>query len=470
MENPFIPQTDENPFLWVSSGAPSEVVQPTGATRVGRLLLKGATFGLAGQETKPEGFMEHATEFLGSVPSVVGVSAAASPVAGAALRGAGLARLAASPTATRLAAAGLAGTGVGGVRAVATGDITEIPKEAGAFVAGEAIGLGVLKGLAKLKAARTQEIAKTATEGQVTELPTINPPRVEQPGLPGIDENLLKGRFGPGATQMQFPGFQYGPPSRHVTGAFTSPNRFDLDDFVVNRYELAYESKPESLIKHIRGQLDLPDPTPLKITPSVKKASTESAVTGITVDPSMIDVDPNTVKTVIKPLFRVERDADGVPFYVPITKEADDAVQLANIIEPQQESFPFAPEQLSFLNSSDGRAIAQKFKLKKDEQIKTSTSAIAAKPEAEAARLVEETTPVRSSEIVIVKPTPASIKVKEIWNNNGLTSEEVQSLMVQAREHTITLMKQAGRDVNDTKAQEAIYKNVLKKIMGERCK
>ena len=140
-----------DPFEEMAS-APPTAEESTGR-RIVRATLKGATLGMGQRGFESEGIIENLAELGGSVPSVVGLSALATPAVGLGARAVGLGSkfVKLAPLAQRTIASGAAGSTLGTGKALTSGDVSQIPKEA-AWWTGTELGVGAIaKGYRKLR-------------------------------------------------------------------------------------------------------------------------------------------------------------------------------------------------------------------------------------------------------------------------------------------------------------------------------
>src|SRR6267142_3601680 len=137
----------ENLFSPGGAFQTEEGIKAKGLKRLGGLAIRGATFGFKGARTPPENLTESAVEFIGSVPSIGGISAIDSPATAATLRTVGVgARF--LPIASRLTAASATGAISGGAEAASEGH--SIPKGAAISAAEFAVAEGAFMGGSKL--------------------------------------------------------------------------------------------------------------------------------------------------------------------------------------------------------------------------------------------------------------------------------------------------------------------------------
>lgn len=136
---------------------PPTVEKATGLKRIAGLAVRGATLGALGASAPAETIGEAVTEFAGSIPTIVGISALTSPLVGGAVRAARVPAIAV-PTVSRLAGAGATGATVGGVEALARGE--SVPGGAavgaGTFVAGEGAFLAGARAVRALRAPKVK--------------------------------------------------------------------------------------------------------------------------------------------------------------------------------------------------------------------------------------------------------------------------------------------------------------------------
>jgi hypothetical protein len=134
-QNPFVDALDKPPVAPYSTGQ-----------RYAKILRGAATLGVTDRDVQPESIGEHAAAFVGSIPTIAATTALLTPAVGAAT---GLA----AGTGLRLGTAAAFGAIPGTVESIAQGDITQLPKEIGLNVLGEAAFIGGGKVLRKLRPA-----------------------------------------------------------------------------------------------------------------------------------------------------------------------------------------------------------------------------------------------------------------------------------------------------------------------------
>jgi len=288
---------DDNPF--VEALKPPEVAKSTGARRLASLAVKGASLGLLGAKHPAEGFVEHATEFVGSLPTIVGVSALASPAATAGLRAA---RLPVTPALARLAGAGATGGAVGAVEGAARGEnpLTSAATSAGAFVAGEGLFLGGSRALAAI---RGKTVAKAVEETVTQAVPNL--PKALAAGTP--PKELLSGyRITPGSQLALPPG---APPPRQLP-VWTETTMS-------------------------RGPFPMP---PSALTP----------------DPpfgSLVDDPISAAAGGGRPILRTTDEGTGLLMHLPTTPEADAAIKAVGISPvPYRTISPFTSDQNYYMS------------------------------------------------------------------------------------------------------------------------
>lgn len=364
-----------NPF--VDSVNPQKADKATGAKRLASLAVRGASLGLLGTDQPAEGIVENVAEIGGSVPTMIAASMVASPAAAAGLRGAGLARLAASPTATRLIGAAGAGAVTGGVRAAAHGEnpLVGAGLEGALWSATEAVtparfgGAGVLgKLVGRSRAEQTRPIIEAVTK-EVPDLPVWK----GMDAVPAVGDDIQAG----------YPSVVLGPdmaanPRRTAFGPGTG--RLTLDNMV-----------------------ELP-----QIKQEVMPVQTPTA--GMAFPPS------------VEPHFAKYTNPEGLEVLIPKSTEAQNAVlTLSNSDIPRIGGMPLMPAQTSFV-----KTLPDADKVLKREPLLTSN--ILLRSEDDVQKLVENGNGIKMGELVVVDKSPDAKSVEDVLGAIGVTEKEADDL------------------------------------------
>ena len=334
---------NDNPFI--EALKPPEIAKSTGARRLASLAVKGASLGLLGAKHPAEGFVEGATEFVGSIPTIVGVSAIASPGAAAGLK---LARLPVTPTLARLVGAGATGATIGAVEGVVKGEnpLISAGTTAAGFIAGESLFLGGAKALAAI---RGKTVAKAIEETVTTSVPDL-PPTVPftQKALPPGPPGPLALPPGPGAPK-QLPVWSETTLSR---GPFPMP--------------------PSGL---------LPDP-PFG---------------------SLIDDPISAAAGGNRPILRVTDEGTGVIMHLPTTPEADAAIKAVGIAPfPYRTKAPFTMDQNYYMTE---RPYVTEYDTVSAKLPKTTSELLKKTPE-EVDKIITEGDGLFMADVVVIDKTP----------------------------------------------------------------
>lgn len=497
-----------NPFL----EAFQQVEQPAVSSPVQRgikLLRKGATLGLTDRDIEARGLVEHAAEFAGSIPTIVGTTAALGPVVGPA---AGALRLGA--LGTKLLTAGATGAVVGGVEGLGTGEniVESAVKSAGGFMAGEAVGLAGLKALNKLRGATGKPVsvaaevvteatpeaaAKTAADNVITratetpspavvdalttkvpDVPTIKAYAPTAPGQPDISTELMPTmaqleKYGPkisaggldaggeSADRIPFKSMvqEVTPLWQPVPAAPFGPGL--TGDAEARAIRTALAEKIPSKILDTAQTMDAGEFAKYATDPTVASAISEAGT-----NPSAlwraVQLTQSLAPTMEKqfavssgqqPFFQEVFDqALGKKVLVPINKEAELAIQAMKISpSPRYLGLQFEPEQLGYLSRKEGQAVLKGMDVaKRNEPLLTSN--IINKSEDEIAKIVEATgeSPINIAEPTIIKMGKDGEEALALRRKTGLADNEIDRLAKAAQA--------AGGDLKE------IQKAIVKKI------
>lgn len=431
----------DNPF--VNAVKPPEVAKSTGAKRLAALAVKGATLGLAGARHPAEGFLEHATEFVGSVPTIAGVSAVASPAAAAGLRAA---KLAANPITTRLTSAAATGGLVGSATSVGQGTDPLMGAATGAaeFVAGEGAFLGLAR-LAKL--ARGSKVVERNVEDVVTkavpDLPKVEPKALNAaPSGPfpvfGVPGRVLSEGQTPKALTTSLPDNAL-PPGRYATEASS------------------IEGVPRTgrIIDNVTGNISelRPAGRPMGASPI------EDVITGTVDDLGMTQRDVFSSVGIQRHFAETIDDVTGVVVRQSVTPEADAAIKALSLSPtPMRSHTPFKIEQNEFMNGPGGKGVVLKWDIEPQRE-PLLTSNLLKKSADEVEEIVSKGEGIKMGEVVIIEKSADARIIEDVVEKGlGMQGDEIATIVKQA---DVPHMLQPG-DVVD----EGIVKSIARK--GDR--
>lgn len=428
-----------NPF--VEALKPPEVAKATGPRRLASLAIRGATFGALGAKSPAEGILENVTEFAGSLPSIVGVSAALSPLTGMGLRAAGLARTVVpvaeslgpaqavtkvvSPALARLTAAGATGGVVGAAEAATHGEdvLTGAAKTAAGFAVGEGAFIGapkVWRGLRALRsrAEATQPIAESVSK-EVSDLPIWS----AMNAAPATEEGIAAG----------YPKIRFGPDN----SAVGKSRRFrDLGDVRTEFGRQAGIGRAPRLMLD-----DLVEPITPALDPTAQMG-VSSATTPLTTMPTKTIQIPQTYpQTGYQKRFKEVFDPNlKMNVLIPNDREAADAVIMAEQLGRASGGIPIAQEQRMFLEQTVSKLdfaaareplLTSNLLKKSAEEVET---ALAANPNG-----------LKMGEIVVVDKSPDAKAVGSTLSGIGVAPDEAERLVAEATSKFQTGKKKADK-------------------------
>lgn len=435
LNNPFIPSTTK--------------AKPEGFKRYGSLAIRGATLGLAGAQDPAEGIAENVTEIGGSLPTIAGISALTSPVAGAALRAA---RIPAGPVLSRIAAASATGAPVGAARALTEGDnpLVGALKGAAEFGVLESGFIGGGKVLAKLRGKSKPSVAETivetpeqiraratieASSKEVTDLPQLTLP-LGQKIVDQQPELFNLAYYGPrisadGRNARTFKTYAQVEEEATTSAAERSGVRTAEERAVLSAEQAAEERAGTRLAKQ---------PTQEEIALQGRAARGENVERvgldafidqgGTEARPSLLGT--ATVKSVIR--FKSEADpVTGRTIIAPLTPEAESAVQqVLNLPVPRATGLQITPTQADFLTTPGGQKVLQGMDtITKNEPL--TTSALLKKTEAEVEKIVTEGEPAKVADFFNFTASTRSKEFEEIANKLGMTPTDMKEVKSGAR-------------------------------------
>lgn len=437
-----------NPFLETFQQGPEETAVPTGNQRYVKLARKGLSLGYTDRDIEARTIPESLTELAGSMPTVMGVTAALGPVVGPA---AGALRLG-TVGARVLTAAGTGGI-IGGAESLAKGENALEGAAKGAVSWGALEGAGVVGGkvFTKLtgiggKAAETagETVDKVITKATETPSPAaVDALTTKVPDVPQIKayrqpEQMTIGGLGEPTYPPQQPLFnleKYGPKisaTARDTGT-ENVDRVPFQSFVqevtplwqpVRNVPLGPGLVADAEATKIRAELAQRFPAKiLESAQTMEAADFAKYASEPTVNAIISEAGTNptalwravqltqsaagasekqfAISTGSQPFFQEIFDETlGKKVLVPINPQADLAIQAMKLLpSPRQLALQLEPEQLSFLQGVEGRGLLRKMDIvKRNEPLLTSN--VLKKSEKEVADIVKN-----AEGMVITQPT-----------------------------------------------------------------
>lgn len=398
-----------NPF--VEALKPPEVAKATGPRRLASLAIRGATLGTLGAASPAEGLVENAVEMAGSLPTIAGISAVASPVTGAALRGLAGAGRAVSPALARLTAAGATGGVVGATEAAMHGEdvLPAAAKSAAGFVGGEGAFLAGGRLLGALRGARSAAEATRPTveavSKEVSDLPQWTPRSVT--GAPAVESEIQAG----------YPQIRFGPDNSaagkntRMTGFGPGAGRTTLDDLITP------------------VQPFTPSPTMPAQRPTAGMA-----------------FPPQTQQ----PHFTWQEDPTAGRVLVPSSPQAIDAVMRAELLGRDNGGIPITPMQKARIAENPVKldVVAQREPL-------LTTNVLIKTPEEVEAIMAANPNGVEMGRVIVADKTPESKALASTLNGIGVSDDEAQELVQQATQRFATEEAATKGRIRKSKEQRA---------------
>ena len=421
----------DNPFLEAAK-EPDPYLSPFKRS-VTRPLAYGATLGAVGNA--PEDVTGHVAEFVGSVPTIMGLSALATPAVGAATR------------LTRLRPLGKLGTEIASNLAVDTAisGIESQTKDRSFAenlawnVGGSAVGMGIFHGGAKLRPSATannlDDLAK-ATTTKVPETPSIsttpgNVLKIDEPAGPS------SATIGPNIGRNRNP---------------IDPKRVHMTDYteLYDEYGRPINMAPETRLSATTTQVDeYGAPRQVQTQLSPEDYARQTAPQGVSLQASRASEMLNAVKPTTpvgesqfvaptpdlggtKP-FKAQFDPRLNTFVItPQSQAADDAMHLlANLDSPRNVEMQLnGAQQVHMADPQAGIRKEIERLAKENEALRTSK--LLGKSEEEVETIVQNAKPAKPIDVVSLKETKAGQTVDELILKHNIPQEKIISIVKEA--------------------------------------